>query len=360
MRHRLRVVGIDFAHPHVMTLLRQVLGNPHAELVGIADANLEILQAAQRSFGLAEENLFTDYRRLLEERRPDIAIVCAANVNKAEYVEAIAARKVHLLVEKPMAARLHDADRMMAAADENGVRMMINWPMAWYPQIVTAHRLVSEGAIGELLQVHYRNGNRGPLYHKCAPADPQPSRDQVERYWMWRRDSGGGALLDYCCYGATLATWFHGKSPGRVTAMAAHVRGFEVEDNVVIVAQYDKGLSILEATWTALTNPWLQQPEPPHGFVFLGEHGSLTAYDGPGPMKLCTPEHPEGKWLEPDPLPEGRRNGVEYFVDCVRLDRPVEAPLSPAIGRAGQKILEAAILSIEQGRTISLPLLGAA
>ena len=63
---------------------------------------------------------------------------------------------------------------MIAAVDKAGIRMAINWPLAWYPTHVTAKRLVDEGAIGRISEVHYYDGNRGPLYHVADKIEVGP------------------------------------------------------------------------------------------------------------------------------------------------------------------------------------------
>ena len=70
----------------------------------------------------------------------------------------------HLFVEKPFADNLDGADRMLAAV-QDGQQLIINWPLRWYPSHATAFRKVSEGAIGSVREVHFYDGNRGPLAH---------------------------------------------------------------------------------------------------------------------------------------------------------------------------------------------------
>ena len=70
-----------------------------------------------------------------------------------------------MLVEKPMAASLAEADRDDRRGGGTGKTLAINWPLAWYPPHVTTKRLIDEGVIGEVIEVHYYDGNRGPLRH---------------------------------------------------------------------------------------------------------------------------------------------------------------------------------------------------
>src|SRR4051794_8133552 len=108
-----RIVGINFDHMHMGDLLRQVHEHPEAEIAGICDEDPARMEAAATALGIAPERRFTDYRQCLEQTEPDIAILCPMTGRHGEYVEKVAPYGVHVLVEKPMAASLKDADAMM-------------------------------------------------------------------------------------------------------------------------------------------------------------------------------------------------------------------------------------------------------
>src|SRR5262249_19853907 len=136
-------------------LLREVFDHPNAEIVGICDAQPERMAAARKALAIPDERVFTDVDTCIRTATPDLIILCPATAAHADYVELVAPHGVDILVEKPFAATLADADRMIAAAAKAGIRMAVNWPLAWYPSHVTAKRLVDEGAIGRLIEVHY-------------------------------------------------------------------------------------------------------------------------------------------------------------------------------------------------------------
>ena len=160
-----RVAGISFDHMHMGDLLRQVTGHGNAEIVGIYDPSREKMASAIETFGIPADRVFTDLDACLTASKPDLAIVCSATAAHADHVERVAKHKVHVLVEKPFAASVAEADRMTAAMREAGRLLAINWPLAWYPSHNTTKRLIDDGMIGDLIEVHYYDGNRGPLYH---------------------------------------------------------------------------------------------------------------------------------------------------------------------------------------------------
>ena len=349
-----KFVGVDFSHMHIYGLMNQVHACSEANLVGIADRQRNLLLPAQTSTGLSDDDLFDDFERMLDERKPDVAVICSSPDKHGDYVEKITQRGIHCLVEKPMAASLTEADRIIAVWKQSGVKLAINWPMRWYPTLVTAYRSVQEGIIGKIQQVNYRNGNQGPGYIGRKLTEPPPSKESLVSTWFWRKPSGG-IINDYIGYGTTLMTWYlNGKTPIEVNALATNLRGTEVEDNVVAAVKYDDVFCRLEATWTSLTSPWEIQPQPPHGFVLVGERGSISAYDYFDHVRVATLEHPEGYDVPCDKLLSPNNNPIEYFVDCLNKDCEPEGPLNPDICRIGQAITEAVKISSDKGRTVAL------
>jgi glucose-fructose oxidoreductase len=122
---------------------------------------------AIENFAIPAERVFLDIEDCVQETTPDLAILCPATARHAEVVEQVAPLGTDILLEKPFAPSLADADRILAAVRKAGVRLAVNWPLRWYPPHVTTRRLLDEGLIGEPIEVHFYDGNRGPLYHRA-------------------------------------------------------------------------------------------------------------------------------------------------------------------------------------------------
>ena len=218
---KIRVAGINFDHMHMGDLLRMAFDHPQAEIVGICDETSgpdgNGRSAILRFPPNACSRMLTN---ALRKSRPDFVILCPATARHAEYVERVAPHGVHILVEKPFAASVAEADRMIAAARRHKVFLAINWPLRWYPGHCTAYRLLTEGRIGELEEVHFYDGNRGPLWHTADKIETTPTPARKRQSWFYKRAQGGGSLLDYLGYGTTLGTWYHqGRKPIEVTAV---------------------------------------------------------------------------------------------------------------------------------------------
>jgi glucose-fructose oxidoreductase len=352
---KLRVVGLNFDHMHMGDLLRQCHEHPEVEIAGICDTNPARMRAAIGHFAIPPDRVFTDPHRCLAATEPDFVILCPATAEHADYVELAAPYGAHLLVEKPFAATLAEADRMIAAAKKARRLLAINWPLRWVASHVTAHRLLREGRIGALQEVHYYDGNRSPLWHTADKLEVTPTSAMKRRSWFYKQRRGGGSLLDYLGYGTTLGTWYHdGKKPLEVTAIVDRPRGLEVDEHSVTIARYACGLSKFETRWGTFTDPWVTQPQPKCGFVLKGEDGTISSYDYEPTIRVQTRANPRGEDLAVDVLVAPFQNPIQYFVHCIREGRAIEGPLSPRIARIGQQIVDSARLSARLGKTVKL------
>jgi glucose-fructose oxidoreductase len=352
-----KIAGVNFDHMHMGDLLRMAAEHPRAEVVGVTDADAARMNPVADRLGITPDHRFKDWRECLERTRPDIAVLCPATGLHGDYVEMAAPFGVHVLVEKPMASSLADADRMIRAVAATGKTMVVNWPLAWYPPHVTTKRLIYEGVVGDVLEVHYYDGNRGPLRH-IAGKEEVPANEAARlksESWWYRCDAGGGSLLDYLGYGVTLGTWFHGgRAPIEVTAVVYQPAGLEVDEHSVTIARYASGLSKYETRWGTFTDPWTHQPQPKCGFVVTGTRGTISSYDYEPTIRLQSEAHPEGRELPVDGIDAPRRNPIEYLIHCLETGEPVTGPLSPAMSRIGQQIVDSALLSAREHRTVSL------
>jgi predicted dehydrogenase len=290
---------------------------------------------------------------LYDKGKPQAIVTCADNRSAADTVVEAAARGVHVMKEKPMAATLELAERMATTAARGGVRLMVNWPTNWSAALHHAQKLAADNRIGAVWQVHHRAGHGGP------PADYM-SRDPQSRIgWGWlieRELNGGGAFVDFCSYGAVISRWIMGQ-PSRVVALGGRYSKdfFTVEDNAVLVLGYQRGHSICEGTWT--------QPAVPNRVptMIYGVEGSI-AITSTTELQIAVP-HPSGERgavkteaLTADALPAHYASGPAYFAHCLLHEKPFEGIVSPEISRDAQEILDAGIESMASGCEVGLPL----
>lgn len=356
-RAPLRFAAINFDHMHMGDLLRMVREHPRAEIVGLSDLDVERVKPIAERLNITADCIFTDFHQCLTVTRPDIVVLCPNTGQHGDYVQWVAPYDVHILIEKPMAATLADAHRMMAAMAKTGKTLVINWPLAWYPAHITAHRLMQEGLIGELIEVHYYDGNRGPLRHSTDKIEigvDEAARLKSDSWW-YRRENGGGSLMDYLGYGVTLGSWFHGsRQPIEVTTIVDDPPGLEVDEHSITVAKYASGLSKYETRWGTFSDPWTNQPQPKCGFVLVGTAGTISTYDFEQTIRIQTLDNPEQREVLVDIPKPPFENPIQYLIHCLETQEPVTGPLSPEVSLIGQRIVETAIQSAALKRTLPL------
>jgi glucose-fructose oxidoreductase len=339
-----RIVGANFDQMHMHTDLEWVRDHPDTALVGLCDEDPSTSTAsmaeAAEEHGVPASAQYDDLEQCIAECEPDIVVGCPKNSEHADFVERVLARDIHLTIEKPFAASLADADRMLDAAADSEGRLAVNWPVTWSPVHHEARRLVQSGAVGDVLEVGYYGGNAG------APPDDS---------WFYDADAGGGSLMDYLGYGATFSTWFRGgELPESVSARAYVPDGLEVDVQSTTVARYEDGLSTLQTSWRMFTHPWEHRTHPAKGYDISGTEGALTTRDPDAPISVQTDEGSEV--VEPPALSPPEENLIQYVVDRIESDEPFEGPTDPAFCREAQRIIETAQRSIEADG--ELPLAG--
>jgi predicted dehydrogenase len=361
-----RLGAIGFAKGHINGLLDSFADLPNVEWVACADtvpavpsktakpgtrkANLE---RARTVTGIPK--VYDDYRDMLDRERFDIVVFCPENARHGEVAEAIAAAGAHMLTEKPMAASLSDALRMVRAARANSVSLMVNWPTAWRPAIRTMKTLIDEGTIGEVWEFKYRNpASTGP-----RSTGPQAwTNDERAAEWWYQTKQGGGALLDYCCYGACLARWLLGTQA--VAAMGLRINAAnqyaDADDNGMIAVRFPHAVAILEGTWST----W--NVGVPTGPIAYGTRGTLVVTgraraDGGRPVQRLEVYTTRSVWptepdqiLEGEPLPEGQDTPSKAFIHHLETGEPLHPLLNMAQNLEVMAILDAGIRSASSGK----------
>ena len=346
MQRRIRLGFVDASHLHLGGLVRAALECPEIEVVGLSEADDELRgHHAQQFSGLAT---YASAEELYEAGHPEAIVTCADNRAAVDIVAEAARRGVHVMKEKPMAATLELADRMSTTAVRAGIRLMINWPTNWQPAIHHAKRLVDEGRIGRVWQVHNRAGHGGP------PAGFAQGGPVGRVGWGWlieREQNGGGALVDFCSYGAAISRWFMGQ-PNRVSGAGGRYakQFFTVEDNAILILRYQQGHSVCEGTWTQPASP-VRVP-----LMIYGTEGAI-AVTGPAELTVARQDKPrEPEVVTAPALPDHYRSGPAYFAHQLISGEPFAGLVSIEVSRDSQEILEAGRMSMASGCEVALPL----
>jgi predicted dehydrogenase len=334
---RLAVVGLD--HDHVWSLLKDIAGEPSAELVAIAESDPALVSRAQKGVP-ASVKFYADYVAMLDEAKPDAVIVTTSNDRHLEILRQCAKRHIHYSTEKPMATNAVDAREMERLAREANIKLMVNYWNAWVPSSHDIFHRVRAGEVGPIQRIIVQYGHRGPK-----------EIGVTQQFANWLYDpvkNGGGAIMDFGCYGAELSLWLKGR-PSRVYATTRKLKveqNNKVDDDATIVLDYPDATSVIEASWD-----WPYGKEQVEVF---GPKGSLVAHHDSLLYRSANAHGPnvppDGESVTLDPLPKETSNPVTYFVDCIRNDKPIDDPVSAQLNVQVLEILDAARESARTGK----------
>ncbi|HHW11247.1 MAG TPA: Gfo/Idh/MocA family oxidoreductase [Firmicutes bacterium] len=333
---KIRIGVAGLIHDHIWHVASGFLTDPRCEVVAVADINPSLQKKALQDWSVS--HIFDSYEEMMDKISPDAVLVYTDNASAADIVEYAAERGIHALVEKPMAATLEQADRMLIAAKKHGITLMVNWPTAWSRAHQAALEIAKRGDIGDIYKVRYRAAHQGPKEIGCSPFFYE---------WLYdKKRNGAGALMDYCCYGADYAAYLMGRPNAVVSVAGRFIKDYiTVDDNAVIVAKYPHGLAICEASWTQ------------YGFGYeLMINGSAGSVRSDGKRVYIADERQKEECeISAPELPIERSSAAAYFLTCLIEHRPIEGLCNAVVSRNAQEILEAGILSAESGTAISLP-----
>ncbi|HYY81421.1 MAG TPA: Gfo/Idh/MocA family oxidoreductase [Actinomycetes bacterium] len=214
---------------------RAVAAHPGAEAVAAANWREPSLRRLAERHAIPRTT--TDWRALAADPRVDAAVIATPNGLHAEQAVAFLEAGKHVLVEKPMARTLAEADAMVAAARGSGARLMVAHCWRFHADVRALRARVAAGELGEVVKtrgygVHARWGPSGWF------TDPELA--------------GGGALLDMGVHAIDTARYLLGDpQPLRVcAAVGTRYGSYQVDDDAVLLIGWSNGTtSVVEAGW---------------------------------------------------------------------------------------------------------------
>jgi predicted dehydrogenase len=363
MSKKVRLGIIGFGHMHINNVA--ALYGAHPQVVWAACADTVPLRPELRTAPYTREwNLdnnvaklsipktYQDYHDMLEQEGLDIVIVTSENAQHPGVVEACARAGVNVCMEKPMAMSLSDSLRMARACQAAGTTMLVNWPLTWSPNARKAKELIDAGTIGRVLEVKWRSGHTGPLGPGAAHAGVSESAAPMsgpERgaTWWHQTAAGGGAMLDYCCYGALVSRWYVGEQAIAAMGMRANLdsQWGDGDDNAAMIVRFPTAMALLEGSWTTWDHG------VPTGPIVYGTTGTLVveSRDGERIVRLER-GHGQRTIYLPDPLPEGRSNVAEEFIHHLATGEPLHPTLEAGLNVEVMAILDAGVRSASSGK----------
>jgi len=297
----------------------------------------------------ADVRCYTDYRQMLEEINPDLIAITTPSGSHARIAVDCINKGINLIIEKPIALSLADADAIISAADEKGIKVCACHQNRFNTSVQIIREAIEAGRLGKLLHgaAHIR-WNRGPDYYKQAP-------------WRGTWEQDGGVLMNQCIHNIDILRWMMGDDIIEVVGMTDRLNHdfIEAEDLGLALVKFTNGsYGIIEGT----TNIYPQNLE--ETLYLFGDSGTVKA----GGKSLNTVE----EWNFADGLEDkeeinriiqektanstGIGNVPLYadVIDAIKNDRPVY--IDARAGRRALELVLAIYKSAAEDKSVKLPL----
>ena len=240
----LSVALAGLSHDHV-NLIMNHYKKKEINLVGIAEPNKELVNKFKKSIGIPDSLFYDDLKLLLQKKKPEVVMAFNAINEHIDVVRVCAPLKIDVMVEKPLATTVKDAEEIAMLAKKYNTKVLTNYETTWYGTNQEIYRRVKEGRIGDVVKMVAHDGHEGPKEIGCSPF-----------FLDWLTDpmkNGAGALNDFGCYGANLFTWLmNSQMPVSVYAVTHQIKPAvypKVDDDATIILEYPNATGIIEASW---------------------------------------------------------------------------------------------------------------
>lgn len=315
-----------------------------AVIAGVFDVNHKV---ARDMAGALKAPFFPTYEALLESSDLEAVLLSTPHhLHRPMTVQAARLGK-HVLVEKPLANTLAEAEEMIEACNQNGVKLAVNYSFRYLPKILKAKALIDAGGLGTItgVQINWQQYKDRGYWMGAQSNSPDDWRASKEK-------CGGGFLIMTMCHAVDYIYYLTGLKASRVYSEYATLGSpAEVEDIISISFRLNNG-AIGNLNGSSIMRGFPVQEERisgTHGSMLLNGSGisfySTRPVDGKRPGQVHTyTKFPDQSWTAA---------WVKDFVTAVRTGG--EPPVSNREGWENLAFIENAYHSMERGTAISVP-----
>jgi predicted dehydrogenase len=336
---RLAIIGL--VHDHAGGFIPKLAGRPDIQLVGIVEPDHDLAARYATSFHLDASLFHDNLDDLLAHTKVEAVALFTSAYDHRQMVELCAPHGLAIMMEKPLAVNMEAAAAIASASGKYHVPVIVNYQSTWSPANQAVYDTVhAPGGIGPVRRMICCYGHRGPKEIGCS-----------EDFLKWLTDpklNGGGALVDFGCYGANLMTWLmDGKPPLSVSAVTLHIKPEvypKVDDDATITLTYPQAVGVIQASWN-----W---PYSRSDFDVYGQAG-YTLARGRNSLRLRTGEDKEVE-KPVAPLQGAAADEISYLVAITRREIEPSGRSSLPQNLVVTMILDAARESARTGRRIEL------
>jgi len=338
-------IGIDgLTHDHVGMLLNDFKNRTDIRIVGIVEKNKELVRRLADRYGFDISIVYDDLATMINETHPQGVVAFNSIYEHLHTVEVCAPKGVHVMVEKPLAVNSKHARKMARLAETHRIQLLTNYETTWYPTHYKAYEMaVSQSEIGAINKVVIRDGHKGPKEIGCS-----------EEFLAWLTDpilNGGGAVIDFGCYGANLMTWLmKNEKPLSVNAVLQRIKPEvypKVDDQATILVAYPHAQAIIQASWN-----W---PIGRKDMDIYGKNGYIKVFNG-NDLEYRLDERFPAKNEKITEFPINTQDPFSYFANVISGKQKVNSTDLSSLENnlIVVDILDAAKKSAKKGKTIRL------
>jgi predicted dehydrogenase len=240
----LKIAIIGLTHTHVHWVFNSERRN-EIKIVGIVEPNRTLAMRYAKQYNYDSTKIYPSSEALLRAIKPEAVASFGTIAEHLGVVKTFAPLGIHVMVEKPLAISNQEAKQMQSLAQKHKVHLLVNYETTWYPTVYRTQQIIDTDSLGSLVHLVIHDGHKGPK-----------NIGVNKEFLDWLTDpvqNGGGAITDFGCYGANLATWFmKGQKPKTVTAIVQQLQPENnplVDDEATILLTYDNCKVTIMPSW---------------------------------------------------------------------------------------------------------------
>ena len=319
---------------------------PNAEVIAIYARDKKKAKAMAEKHHIPA--WYDDMDKIITESGCDVVDICIPNFLHAEATLKAAAAGKHIIIEKPLAVTLEEADEMIAACKKANVKLMYAEELCFAPKYERVRKMVNDGAIGDIYMLKQSEKHSGP-----------------HTDWFYDVNlAGGGVLMDMGCHAIAWFRWMlkNAKVESVFASMSTvlHKGRTLGEDNSVLIIEFENGVTaVAENSWAK--HGGMDDRSEVHGTggvvyadLFMGN--AAVSYSQKGYDYAMEKADTTIGWsftVFEEVFNQGYPHELQHFIDCVQNNK--EPFVTGEDGRAVLEIIYAAYASAAQGKKITLP-----
>ncbi len=329
---------ISYAHPHALRFASVIAGGKRSKLVAISGdgSNGDVARAESRRYGA---RFYKNYEELLRDENVEAVYIAIETYRHKEVAIRAAEEGKHILLEKPIALNLRDAEAVIKAAKRAGVKLMLPFNPRFTEPLQKAKEMIDAGEIGPLEYIQTISENvKPPIFLQGLDMS----------WFLDARKSGGGGFMDTAPHGVDSLLWLTGEVPRKVYAdIGSKIYGFPVDDIGTAILEFKNNvLAVLTAGWG---NPKGYSYGIEIKYYLVGKEGFLDVRTAYPDFTVYQERAEKIYWDRPDV-----RGIVESFIRAVLKDE--EVPITGEDAKKNLAIILAAYESSKEGRAVRLRL----